>query len=111
MDGRVSTLLTFILIILVSACAGSSFGEDVQGDPVEIDELQAKLADQRLQSRLGVKEITILGTETYRVLLGTKGSDQPIDEMYYTIQDGWHLKADHKVMEFVRGKGWLISEQ
>ncbi len=72
MDGRVSTLLTSFLIILVSACAGSSFGENVQGDPVKIGELQAKLAHQRLQRRLGVKEITILGTETYRVLIGTK---------------------------------------
>jgi hypothetical protein len=36
---------------------------------------------------------------------------EPIGELYYTIQDAWHLKADNETFEFVPGEGWIIAEQ
>ena len=49
--------------------------------------------------------------ELYHVSLGNADSNEPIGEMFYTIQDGWHLKADNEIMEFVPGERWLIAEQ
>ena len=99
------------LVILISACTLFFKRENLAGVPIHQDELEAKLTDPRLLGRFGVEKILILESETYIVRIGAKGSDQAIGEMYYTIQDGWHLKADHEIMEFVPGEGWIIAEQ
>jgi hypothetical protein len=58
-----------------------------------------------------VGRIILLETDAYRVTIGTPESTEPIGAMYYTIQDGWHLKAENERMEFITGRGWIIAEQ
>jgi hypothetical protein len=79
--------------------------------PIHLDELNAELTDPRLLRRLGVEAVVLLEVERYRVTIAEIGSTEPLGELYYTIQDGWHLRADNEVFEFVPGEGWIISEQ
>ena len=105
-------LLTILgLVILIAACALFYSRESKEGVPIRQEELETKLADPRLLKRFDVEEIFILETDTYKVLIGSRESDRLLGEMYYTIQDGWHLKADNEILEFVPGEGWLIAEQ
>ena len=92
-------------------CSKQSVEEIPADGPVFEEELQAKLIDPRLLDRLGTKEIIILEIDAYRVTIGSPESREPLGELFYTIQDGWHLKAENEVMEFVPGEGWLIAEQ
>ena len=69
------------------------------------------MADRRLLRNLDVSEIILLKVEMYSVSVGNSDTDEPIGEIFYTIQDGRHLKADNEQMEFVPVKGWLIAKQ
>ena len=111
MNPRFLSIVIVVIMTLVSACSLFPMGNIEPEGPIFPEELEHKLSDPRLLLRLGVSEIVILESDTYWVLIGAPGNDDPLGEMYYTIQDGWHLKADNEVMEFVRGKGWLIAEQ
>jgi hypothetical protein len=73
--------------------------------------LNKYLKDVRLLKRLGVKNIKILEPHIDYVIIGTFDSDKPLGEVYYTIQDGWHLKNENERMEYKPGQGWLIWEQ
>lgn len=106
-----SIILLFSLLPLTASCRWRTSGESTTIDPIYPEELSEKLADPRLLGRLGVEEVILLEIEVYRVTIGVPGSDDPIGEMYYTIQDGWHLKADNERLEYVPGEGWLIAEQ
>ena len=101
-------LISFISLVGCSAQSTEEIPSDV---PVFEDELKTKLADPRLLARLGVEALILLEVESYRVTIGSTNSSEPIGELYYTIQDGWHLKAENEVMKFVPGEGWLIAEQ
>lgn len=111
MNPRFLSIVIVGIMTLVSACSLFTRGNIEPEGPIHMEELEHKLSDPRLLRRLGVSEIVILESDTYWVLISVPGNDDPLGEMYYTIQDGWHLKADNEVMEFVRGKGWLIAEQ
>jgi hypothetical protein len=76
-----------------------------------MDELNTELTGPRLLRKLGVEGVVLLEVETYRVTIAETGTVEPIGELYYTIQDGWHLKADNEILEFVPGEGWIIAEQ
>jgi hypothetical protein len=52
-----------------------------------------------------------LEVEQYRVTIAETGTVEAIGELYYTVQDGWHLKADNETFEFVPREGWIIAEQ
>ncbi len=101
-------LASFILIV---GCSSISLDGDEDQGPVHLDELKAELTDPRLLRKLGVEGVVLLEVERYRVTIAETGTVEPIGELYYTIQDGWHLKADNEVLEFVPGEGWLIAEQ
>lgn len=111
MNQRFLSIVLIGIMTLVSACSLFPRSNITPAGPIHPEELEHKLSDPRLLRRLAVPEILILESDTYWVLIGALGNDDPLGEMYYTIQDGWHLKADNEVMEFVRGKGWLIAEQ
>ncbi len=106
--------LAFAALLLAAAILGGCGAppDSAPSDtPFEPEELESKLSDPRLLRKLGVEEVVLLEIELLRVTLGTPGSDEPIGEMYYTIQDGWHLKAENERMEFIPGEGWLIYEK
>lgn len=104
-------LLIVVLLSSLSGCNRAWPADNKPGNPVEPAGLAGELSDRRLQRRLGVDEIAILESETYRVVIGSSITGETLGIMYYTIQDGWHLRADNEVMEFVRGRGWVIGEQ
>jgi hypothetical protein len=105
-----SLVATLVLLTVfgLAGCASRGAPHDV---PVHRDELETELTDPRLLQRLGAESLVLLEVEAYRVTIARSGSDVPIGELYYTVQDGWHLKADNEVMDFVPGKGWVIAEQ
>jgi hypothetical protein len=111
MNPRFLGIVIIGIMSLVSACSLLPRGNIEPDSPIFLEELEHKLTDPRLLRKLGVSEIVIFESDKYWVLIGAPANDDPLGEMYYTIQDGWHLKADNEVMEFVRGKGWLIAEQ
>ena len=86
-------------------------GQPVLDEKTLQDELQAYLTEPHLLNRLGVESLKVLESHGDWVTVGTDKSDVPIGEVYYTIQNGWYLKADNVHMEHVPGKGWSIAEQ
>ena len=104
-------VLLLILPVLLGACLSGNTAKKAEIIPVHQEELETKLADPRLLKQLEVDEPVLLKVERYWVSLGNSDTNKPIGEMFYTIQDGWHLKADNEQMEFVPGQGWLIAEQ
>lgn len=100
-----------VCVTLVVGCSSISTDGDKGQGPVHADELNEELTDPRLLRRLGVEAVVLLEVERYRVTIAEIGTVEPIGELYYTIQDGWHLKADNEVLEFVPGDGWIIAEQ
>lgn len=100
-----------ITIILVTGCSSTPTENDKDQNPVYFDELNTELADPRLLQKLGVVEVVLLEVERFRVTIAQAGKSEPIGELYYTIQDGWHLKAENEIFEFVPGEGWIIGEQ
>ena len=103
--------IILISVILVVGCSSASTDSDKNQSPVYIDELNAELTDPRLLWKLGIEGVVLLEVERYRVTIAETGTNEPIGELYYTIQDGWHLKADNETFEFVPGEGWIIAEQ
>lgn len=108
---RQVVLLLPLLALLLSACALSPIATEAPEVPIELESLLEEITDPRLLRQLGVERLTILEAETYRAEIGTPSDQETLGTMYFTIQDGWHLKADHEVMQFVPGQGWLIAEQ
>ena len=110
---RKVTYILFIIfaLFLLVGCSEKPDDEMPSNIPVYQEELNAELSDPRLLKRLGVDEIILLEVETYHVTIGSPDISEPLGELYYTIQDGWHLKAENEVMKFVPGEGWLIAEQ
>jgi hypothetical protein len=74
-------------------------------------ELRAYLSDERLLRMLKADEVVIIETDTDRVVVGDKVCRKRLGEVYYTVQDGWHLKRPNERMERKSGEGWLIWEQ
>jgi hypothetical protein len=111
MGSIATSILLLVLLLLFASCTAKTQPEGTPSGPVHPDELAEKLADRRLLRRLGVSRIILLETDAYRVTIGAPGDTDPIGEMYYTIQDGWHFKAENERMEFVTGEGWIIAEQ
>jgi len=103
--------IILISVILVVGCSSPSTDSDKDQSPVYMDELNAELTDPRLLRKLGVEGVVLLEVERYRVMIAETGTIEPIGELYYTIQDGWHLKAGNETFEFVTGEGWIIAEQ
>jgi hypothetical protein len=121
-----TVLVLVLLSVLVGACSESSSGNEVsvQEAPfpddvtrnaidsvMHYDELLNYLNSQFLLKHLGVEEITILETDVDKAIIGSASTQEPLGEVYYTIQDGWHLRRENERMEHVPGKGWLIWEQ
>ena len=104
-------VLLLIVPVILIGCSTNDKPVELKDIPIHQRELEEKLADSRLLRKLDVDEIVLLKVELYHVSIGNSITDDPIGEMFYTIQDGWHLKADNELMEFVPGKGWLIAEQ
>lgn len=100
-----------IAVILIAGCSSISADGDKDSGPVHLDELRAELTDPRLLRKLGVEEVVLLEVERFWVTIAEAGTVEPIGELYYTIQDAWHLKADNETFEFVPGEGWIIAEQ
>lgn len=100
-----------ISVILIAGCSTISANGNKDPGTVYLDELNAKLTDPRLLRKLGVEEVVLLEVERFWVTIAETGTVEPIGELYYTIQDGWHLKADNETFEFVPGEGWIIGEQ
>ena len=78
---------------------------------VHTDELEAYLQDPRLLERLQVENLIVLDAEVDTASITIPSSTRSIGMVYYTIQDGWHLKNSNERMEHKSGKGWLIHEQ
>lgn len=110
---KCSQILVHLLpiLILVAGCSSISTESDKDQIPFKIDELNSELADPRLLQKLGVESVSLLEVERFRVTIAEAGRSEPIGELYYTIQDGWHLKAENETFEFVPGEGWIIAEQ
>jgi hypothetical protein len=101
----------FVICFFTVGCASISKQDNREEGPFHPDELYAELADSRLLNKLGVEGVILLDVEPYRVTIAEIGTTEPIGELYYTIQDGWHLKAENEVLEFIAGEGWIIAEQ
>jgi hypothetical protein len=100
-----------VSVFLVVGCSITATDGDEGQGPVHLDELNAELTDPRLLRKLGVEGVILLEAEPYRVIIAESGTVEPIGDLYYTIQDGWHLKAENETLEFLPGEGWIISEQ
>jgi len=85
--------------------------EYVEASIVHQEELNEYLKDKRLLGMLDVTELVILEAHGDRVVVGERASGKQIGEVYYTIQDRWHLKQAHERMEHKPGEGWIIWEQ
>ncbi len=99
-------LVPFLLL----ACSGRPPVRS-ETTPVHREELDRELADPRLLGRFGVEELVLLEVGVDRVTIAAPNSNEALGEMYYTLQNGWHLKAPNELMIRVPGKGWLIAEQ
>lgn len=100
-----------ISVILITGCSSTPTIDDKDQGPVYLDELNTELTDPRLLRKLGVESVVLLELEQYRVTIAETGTVEAIGELYYTVQDGWHLKADNETFEFVPREGWIIAEQ
>ena len=114
-NSQVRLLAGSLMLFLGVGCHSQS--ATAPGQPVataekfSLDELQTYLTDPHLLNRLGVKKLKVVQSHGDWVTVGTDRSDAPLGDVYYTIQDGWHLKAENERMEHVPGKGWRIWEQ
>ena len=104
-------LIVLVSSLLVIGCSNTSTDVNNGQGPVHLDELNAELTDQRLLRKLGVEGVVLLDVEPYRVTITEVGTAEPIGELHYTIQDGWHLNAENEILEFISGEGWIIAEQ
>ena len=120
-------ILVVLLLLIPIGCTADSVitnGESVQraafpdattphgiGSLAHYDELLAYLDGKFVQEYLGVEKTIVLETGVEKVIIGCARARKPLGEVYYTIQDGWHLKRENERMEYVPGKGWLIWEQ
>jgi hypothetical protein len=103
--------IILVTVFLLLGCSSAATDGDGAQGPVYMDELNKELTDPRLLQKLGVEGVVILEVETYHVTIAESGTVEPIGELYYTIQDGWHLKAENEILEFLPGEGWIIAEQ
>jgi hypothetical protein len=118
--------IALLFLALLLGCSGSNDGQEardqnagptdaVTGEPnqslVHPDELFAYLDSPFLLTYLGIDQAIVLEVRVDKAVIGAAGTDEPLGEVYYTIQDGWHLKRENERMEFKPGQGWLIWEQ
>ena len=80
-------------------------------EPIHRDQLRAYLGSKRLLGMLGLERVVIIKSSRNRVTIAAGDSKGPVGEVYYTIQDGWHLKQANERMEYRPGEGWAIWEQ
>jgi hypothetical protein len=117
------TLITATFLLLVLPLGGcrppsddaspqtKSSEKDVRTALVHEKELREYLNDERVLRMLKVKELIIISADVDRVVVGDKTTGKEVGEIYYTIQDRWHLKRSNERMEHKPGEGWLIWEQ
>jgi hypothetical protein len=114
-----ATATFLFLSVVLSGCRPSSNDALVRAKPSDEDarpvlvhekELREYLSDERVLRMLNVKELVIVEADVDRVLVRDKASGKEVGEVYYTIQDRWHLKRSNERMEHRPGEGWLIGE-
>jgi hypothetical protein len=117
---RRALLLTILWVATLYGCQRASSRPGAVAKPtkegtkqpiVHEKQLHGYLRDEGILRMLGVKELVILEAMVDRVMVGDKASGKKVGEVYYTVQDGWHLTRPNERMAHKPGEGWLIWEE